>query len=195
MSRHAAIEEQLFCPVARATVPGTEDMASESLEEHHVVKWLLDEVSSLDVENERFDAKTTVLIENVRHHVEEEEGEFFPKVRDVLGRNDLNDSGDAMAKAEESAPTHPHTRWPDTSPAPPRRRRGRRRRPPRPAPDLRLLARKPELGSFRVALRCETTENRCSGQETNASTSHRPAAARSTVANDDAKQTWGRCCR
>ena len=58
-----------------------------------------------------------MLIENVRHHVEEEEGEYFPKVRDELGRNALADLGDAMADAKKSAPTNPHPRMPDDGPA------------------------------------------------------------------------------
>src|SRR5918998_80508 len=89
LSKHAAVEEQLFYPVVRATVPDTDDIALESLEEHHVVKWVLSELETMDPRDERFDAKVTVLIENVRHHVEEEEDEFFPKVRDELGRNAL----------------------------------------------------------------------------------------------------------
>ena len=117
LSQHAAIEEQVFYPVARATVPGTEDIALESLEEHHIVKWVLSELEGMDPHDERFDAKVTVLIENVRHHVEEEESEFFPKVRDRLGRNDLGEVGDALAQAKEGAPTHPHPRSPDSPPA------------------------------------------------------------------------------
>jgi len=116
LSRHAAIEEQLFYPVARATVPGTDDIALESLEEHHIVKWVLSELERMDPTDERFDAKVTVLIENVRHHVEEEESVFFPKVRDELGRNALGDLGDTMAKFKEVAPTHPHPTSPDTPP-------------------------------------------------------------------------------
>ena len=50
LSVHAAIEELVFYPVARATVPGTEDIALESLEEHHIVKWLLSELADLDPE-------------------------------------------------------------------------------------------------------------------------------------------------
>src|SRR6187455_466510 len=65
LSVHAAVEEQLFYPVTRATVPETEDIALESLEEHHIVKWVLSELDSMDPEDERFDAKMTVLIENV----------------------------------------------------------------------------------------------------------------------------------
>ena len=116
LSVHAAIEEQVFYPVARATVPATEDIALESLEEHHIVKWVLAELADLDPSDERFDAKVTVLIENVRHHVEEEEGEFFPKVRDVLNRKALADLGAALADAKKSAPTHPHPRLPDVPP-------------------------------------------------------------------------------
>jgi len=116
LSVHAAIEEQLFYPVVRATVPGTEDMALESLEEHHIVKWVLSELEHMEPEDERFDAKVTVLIENVRHHVKEEEQDFFPKVRDELGRDALSHLGDAMVEAKKTAPTRPHPRSPDSPP-------------------------------------------------------------------------------
>ena len=116
LSIHAAVEEQLFYPVARAGVAGTEDIALESLEEHHIVKWVLSELEKMLPEDERFKAKVTVLMENVRHHVKEEEEEFFPKVRDELGRNALNDLGNAMEAAKKVAPTHPHPRSPDTPP-------------------------------------------------------------------------------
>ena len=116
LSRHAAVEEQVFYPVVRATVPGTEDIALESLEAHHVVEWVLSEIDGMDPEHERFDAKVAVLIDNVRHHVEEEEQQLFPKVREELGRNALGDLGEAMAKARQLAPTHPHPRSPDTPP-------------------------------------------------------------------------------
>jgi hypothetical protein len=102
--------------VTRATVPETEDVALESLEEHHIVKWVLSELEDMDPEHERFDAKVTVLIENVRHHVKEEEEEYFPKVRDELGRKALADVGEAMEAAKKTAPTHPHPRSPDAPP-------------------------------------------------------------------------------
>ena len=116
LSVHAAIEEQVFYPVARATVPEAEDITLESLEEHHVVKWLMSELADMDPTHERFDAKVKVLIENVRHHVEEEETEFFPKVRHQLGRNELADLGQALADAKKTAPTRPHPRMPDAGP-------------------------------------------------------------------------------
>lgn len=116
LSVHAVIEERLFYPVTRATVPGIEDIALESLEEHHIVKWVLNDLDSMSPEDERFDAKVTVLMENVRHHVEEEQEEYFPKVRDELGRNALNELGDALMAAKKSAATHPHPAGPDVPP-------------------------------------------------------------------------------
>ena len=58
-------------------------------------------------DNERFTAKTTVLIENVTHHMEEEEQEWFPKVREGLGRKVLQELGADMLKAKEKAPRKP----------------------------------------------------------------------------------------
>ncbi len=116
LSVHAAIEELAFYPAVRREVKGAEDMALESLEEHHIVKWLLSELEGMDPRAERFDAKVTVLIENVRHHVEEEEGDLFPKVRDQMSRTHLAELGDRLAAAKKTVPTRPHPRSPDTPP-------------------------------------------------------------------------------
>jgi hemerythrin superfamily protein len=113
---HAAIEEQVFYPAVREAVPDAEDEVLEGLEEHHIVKWTLAELEGLPADHERFDAKVTVLIESVRHHVEEEEGELFPQVRKALGRKRLGELGEAMEKAKKAAPTRPHPRAPDTPP-------------------------------------------------------------------------------
>ncbi len=116
LSRHAAIEEQIFYPATRATVPEVEDQALESIEEHNVVKVLLAELRSMDPEQERFVPKATVLFELVRHHVEEEEQDYFPAVRDQLGPKALRDLGSAMVELKESAPTRPHPELPDSPP-------------------------------------------------------------------------------
>lgn len=116
LSIHAAIEEQEFYPAVREAVPTVEDDVLEGLEEHHIVKWTLSELDGMDPSDERFDAKVTVLIESVRHHVEEEEGEMFPQVRQALGRKRLGEIGDAMEEAKKTAPTRPHPKAPDTPP-------------------------------------------------------------------------------
>jgi len=116
LSVHAAIEEQVFYPAIRAEVDGTKDDVLESIEEHHIVKWVLQEIKDTDPRDERFDAKVTVLIENVRHHVKEEEKDLFPRVRKAIGRSRLNEIGEALEASRKLAPTDPHPRAPSTPP-------------------------------------------------------------------------------
>ena len=116
LSVHAAIEELVFYPAVRQEVEDAENVVLESMEEHHVVKWVLSELEDMDPKHERFDAKVSVLIENVRHHIKEEERELFPEVRAALGRKRLVEIGDALAKAKKTAPKRPHPRMPDTPP-------------------------------------------------------------------------------
>jgi hemerythrin-like domain-containing protein len=65
------------------------------------------ELSMMKPDDERFDAKTTVLIENVDHHIDEEENEWFPKVREGLGRKVLQELGADMLEAKKRAPRRP----------------------------------------------------------------------------------------
>jgi hemerythrin-like domain-containing protein len=104
---HSFIEETIFYPAAREGVPDTAEHVRESVEEHHVMAWLLSELQDLDPTDETFDAKVTVLIENTEHHMEEEEKDWFPEVRRALGRNRLNELGEEMAAAKANAPADP----------------------------------------------------------------------------------------
>ncbi|BFV60692.1 hemerythrin domain-containing protein [Kitasatospora sp. CMC57] len=104
---HTWIEEKIFYPAAREAAPDTGDHVLESVEEHHVVLWMLSELTGMDPADERFDAKMTVLMENVRHHVEEEEKDWFPEVRKAMGRNRLVDLGEELAAAKPTAPRDP----------------------------------------------------------------------------------------
>ncbi len=115
LSIHASIEEELLYPAAdeRARQKG---LVLESLEEHHLVKVLLAEIDGMNPEDERFEAKVHVLMENVMHHAQEEEKELLPKVRQVLSRSELIELGEQMAQAKKRAPTRPHPKAPDTPP-------------------------------------------------------------------------------
>ncbi|WUN51022.1 hemerythrin HHE cation-binding protein [Streptomyces sp. NBC_00306] len=68
---------------------------------------MLSELKGLDVTDERFDAMMSVLMENVRHHVEEEEKEWFPDVRKAMGRKRLTELGEQMEAAKKGAPGDP----------------------------------------------------------------------------------------
>ena len=78
---HSKLEEELIYPAIRAEIDDN-DLMDEALEEHHVVHGLLGELKKMKPSDERYDAKFTVLAENVRHHIKEEESEMFPKAED-----------------------------------------------------------------------------------------------------------------
>ncbi|NYG05805.1 hemerythrin superfamily protein [Phycicoccus badiiscoriae] len=104
---HTYIENEVMYPEVRRLLPELEDDVLESYEEHHVADVLVMELSTLKPGDERFEAKTTVLIESVRHHMEEEEQDWFPKVREGLGRNQLQDLGARLLEAKRRAPRSP----------------------------------------------------------------------------------------
>jgi hemerythrin-like domain-containing protein len=104
---HTYIENEVMYPRVRELLPDLEDDVLESYEEHHVADVLVVELAAMKPDAERFDAKTAVLIENVRHHIEEEEQEWFPKVREGLGRKQLQKIGAEMAEAKKKAPRRP----------------------------------------------------------------------------------------
>ena len=82
---HTHIEEQIFYP--HLLENGDEELQKivrEGIEEHAQVKTLLPEIAALDGDSDDFKAKLKVLMENVEHHVDEEENEMFPMVRDQI---------------------------------------------------------------------------------------------------------------
>ncbi|WP_344810064.1 hemerythrin domain-containing protein [Microlunatus ginsengisoli] len=104
---HTYIENETMYPEVRRLLPELEDDVLESYEEHHVADVLVSELAAMDADNERFVAKMTVLIENVTHHMDEEEQDWFPKVRAGLNRKQLSELGARMIEQKKSAPRSP----------------------------------------------------------------------------------------
>ncbi len=104
---HTYIENEVMYPRVRELVPELEDDVLESYEEHHVADVLCFELFTMKPDDEHYNAKTTVLIESVLHHVEEEEQEWFPKVRESMGRNELQELGERMIELRKKAPRSP----------------------------------------------------------------------------------------
>lgn len=96
---HAHVEEVIFYP--RLLQIGSEDLQKivrEGVEEHAQVKTLLSELSNLRGSDDVFKAKLKVLMENVEHHVQEEEGEMFELVEDEL---DVGERAELANRIEE----------------------------------------------------------------------------------------------
>lgn len=107
LTMHTYIENEVMYPEVRRLLPELEEDVLESYEEHHVADLLVMELAVMKPSDERFHAKTTVLIENVRHHMDEEENDWFPKVREGLGRKQLSDLGERLLETRKTAPRSP----------------------------------------------------------------------------------------
>jgi hemerythrin superfamily protein len=93
LTLHTKIEESIFYPAAKAA---DDDLVLEALEEHDNVKAMLRKLKKTEGGDETFDAKITVLKELVKHHVKEEEQELFPKCREALGEDALQELGEEL---------------------------------------------------------------------------------------------------
>ena len=82
---HSQLEENVFYPaLEEETDEEGKKLLAESLKEHQMVTNLIQELRKLDPDDQMFDAKFHELMENVEHHVEEEENDMFPKAEEQL---------------------------------------------------------------------------------------------------------------
>jgi len=100
LETHARIEETIFYP-AMEEHDELKDMVLESLEEHRQMKTVLRELGKLSASSERFKPKFKVLMDDVRHHAEEEEeGKMFPKIRELIKGDELEQLGEELEVAK-----------------------------------------------------------------------------------------------
>ena len=92
---HTHIEETIFYPKIKEEKE-LEDIVLEGIEEHHQAKMFLRELSNLVEDSEKFEPKLKVLMEDITHHVQEEEGEMFPKVEEIFDETTLQELGAQM---------------------------------------------------------------------------------------------------
>ncbi len=94
---HTQIEEQIFYPYLMENGDQElQDITKEGIEEHHQAKILLREIENLTDGSEKLDPKLQVLMEDITHHVQEEEGEMFKMVEDQFDENTLKELGQQL---------------------------------------------------------------------------------------------------
>jgi hemerythrin superfamily protein len=117
---HTEIEEDIFYPAVRKAIDDA-DLMDEALVEHAGAKELIAQLEESSPDDDLYDAKVTVLGEQIDHHVKEEEGEMFPKAKkakvdlEALGATMLKRKTALMAKmgldgqqeSDEAAETKP----------------------------------------------------------------------------------------
>ena len=106
---HTQIEEEIFYPAVRAAIDD-DDLMDEADVEHAGAKELIAQLQDMEPGDDHYDAKVTVLGENIEHHVQEEQDEMFPKARQAkldlaaLGAQMLERKQELQASLGASAP-------------------------------------------------------------------------------------------
>jgi hemerythrin superfamily protein len=97
---HTQIEEEIFYPVSREYLEGEEeDMVDEAVVEHAAAKDLMAEIEAMQPGEDLYDAKVKVLSEQIEHHVEEEEKEYFPEC--LKTEMDMKEVGERLKSRKE----------------------------------------------------------------------------------------------
>lgn len=115
LSVHAAVEEQFVYPLVRLQLDG--ETADHAIEEHAEVKDLLTEVEKHDAGSTEHETAVTKIIDSVRHHVDEEEGDMLTRLRETTDESTLERVGTIVESAKKVVPTHPHPLIPGTATA------------------------------------------------------------------------------
>ncbi len=100
---HTHIEETIFYPKLKEEGDDElKDIVLEGIEEHRQAKMFLKELAALTDESEKFDPKLKVLMEDIEHHVVEEEGEMFQLVKEQFDEAALQELGKQMEKEKQT---------------------------------------------------------------------------------------------
>ncbi len=99
LTTHSDAEEDIFYPACEKH-PDLKQRIDESREEHRQFRSLIKEIDTDSIEDAQTRAKLMVLMEDVHHHVREEENNLFPRVRRVMSRNQLSKLGSQIRNYE-----------------------------------------------------------------------------------------------
>jgi hemerythrin superfamily protein len=109
--RHSVAEEVLVYPQVAEKI--SEDEAKHAREEHAEAEETMARLEKLDPDDPAFDDEMATLMGEIRHHIEDEEGEMFAHMRQTFSEDDLRRMGARVEAFKKVAPTHPHPNVPN----------------------------------------------------------------------------------
>ncbi|MFD4974828.1 hemerythrin domain-containing protein [Streptomyces sp. NPDC058424] len=115
--RHSVAEEQYLYPTVRERVEDGGRIADKEIADHSRVEQLLKQLERVNADDPQMSALLQQLMEEVADHVEDEENNLFPLLRQACSSEMLGDLGEKVRRAKAMAPTRPHPAAPDTPPA------------------------------------------------------------------------------
>jgi hypothetical protein len=110
--RHSVAEEVLVYPEVERKVSAEE--VEHAREEHAEAEETLQRLEKLDADDPAFDDELATLMAEIRHHIEDEEGEMFAHMRQVIDEDELRKLGARVEAFKKVAPTRPHPNVPNT---------------------------------------------------------------------------------
>ncbi|HEX6196154.1 MAG TPA: hemerythrin domain-containing protein [Jiangellaceae bacterium] len=114
--RHSVAEEQYLYPALREHVEGGDEIADEEIAEHREAEQVMKDMEGLDADDPQLREKFNALVEDVTHHIKEEESDALPKLQSSCPEDELIELGQNIERAKRIAPTRPHPTAPDTPP-------------------------------------------------------------------------------
>ena len=109
--RHSVAEEVLVYPHVEDKVSAEE--TDHARKEHAQAEETLQRLEKLDADDPAFDDELATLMEEIRHHIEDEEGQMFAQMRQVIDADELRKLGARVEAFKKVAPTRPHPNVPN----------------------------------------------------------------------------------
>ncbi|MFI1769973.1 hemerythrin domain-containing protein [Streptomyces sp. NPDC020800] len=115
--RHSVAEEEYLYPAVREYVDGGDRLADKEIADHGRVEQLLKQLEKTHADDSQMMLLLQQLMDEVTAHVQDEENNLFPVLRQACSPEALDELGDKVRRAKAMAPTRPHPSAPDTPPA------------------------------------------------------------------------------
>jgi hemerythrin-like domain-containing protein len=109
--RHSVAEEVIVYPEVESRV--SQEEAEHAREEHAEAEETLQRLEKLDADDPAFDDELAKLMEEIRHHISDEEDEMFAHMRQVIDEEELRKLGERVEAFKKVAPTRPHPNVPN----------------------------------------------------------------------------------
>jgi hemerythrin superfamily protein len=111
--RHSVAEEMYVYPAMREHLPDGDEVVKHDTEEHKELERTMKELERVDADDPRFQQLVGELRSQLQHHVDDEEGEQFPKLRASVPHEKLVELREKVDTAKKLAPTRPHPNAPN----------------------------------------------------------------------------------
>ncbi|WP_433305678.1 hemerythrin domain-containing protein [Actinoplanes sp. CA-030573] len=112
--RHAVAEEMYVYPAMRKHLPDGEKSVQHDIEEHKELERAMKELEDVDVNTPEFETALGRLTEILADHVQDEEADQFPELRQRIPREELVTMAGKVETAKKLAPTRPHPSAPNS---------------------------------------------------------------------------------